>query len=107
MERKTYSNLETGRTKTIKPQVAEAVSKVLPVTVLQIVQALGYPIAFGGIETEEEVEILEAYRSASAGQHLAVRGALQLPVRQPLDELGRLLSRQEEMDRQGRQGNLE
>lgn len=107
MERKTWSNLEIGRTQTIKPEVANVLPTILPVTVRQIVKALGFTLAFDGIADEEEPEILEAWRDAQDGQRLAVRGALLLPVRQPAGEDGRSLRRQLATGRQDHQGSRE
>lgn len=107
MERKTYSNIETGRTKTIKPKVAAALTEVLPVTGLQIVQALGYEVAFEGIRDEEEVALLEAFRLASDPARRAVRGALGLPPERPPSEHGRSLRRLAAMARQDRRGTQE
>lgn len=107
MERRTYSNLETGRTKTIKPEIANELAGILPVSVVQIVAAQGFRLDFDGLEDEEEVEILRAYREASSPQRLAVRGALLLPVRPLPGELGRSLRRLAATDRPDRQGSQE
>lgn len=105
VERKTYNNLLTGRTKSIKPDVANELPKILPVTVLQIVHALGYEVAFEGIGDEAEVALLEAYRQASAPARRAARAALDLPPDSPPSSQGRSLRRLAAMDRQEDQGS--
>lgn len=94
MDRSMVGKWENGQFK--RPVSAEDVnrlSELLNVPVIEFVLALGYDVRFEGIETEEEVELLEAYRRASEAQHLAVRGALLLPSRRPAGEAGKSLRR--------------
>lgn len=75
----------------------------------ELVNAMGYELDFDGIEDEEEIEILRAWRRAKANppQHLSVRGALLLPSQRPEGEHARPLRRLRAKALQDRRETLE
>ena len=107
IERKTYSNLETGRTRTIKPEVANGLAKVLPITVRQIVASMGFELSFDGIEDEVAAALLEAYLQATDDRRQIAQLALMPNPGQSNDELLRALRRLAATDRPGRQESRE
>lgn len=103
MTRETYSQLETGRRKEpVTPDQAKKLSALLEISMAEIVTAMGYELAFDGVEDEAEVALLQAYREASEPARLAARAALGLPAAQPPEGLGRSLRRLAARDRQDR-----
>jgi transcriptional regulator with XRE-family HTH domain len=108
MTRETYSQLETGRRKEpVTPDQAQRLSRLLEVSMVELVSAMGYELRFDGIEDEAEVALLGAYREASEPARLAARAALGLPYQQPQEGLGTSLRRLAARDRRDRQGSQE
>lgn len=80
MTRENYSQLETGRRKEpLTPQQAKAISRLLGIPMLGLVNAMGYPVEFEGIEDEEEVVLLKAYRRLTPDLKQAMRAIAALP----------------------------
>lgn len=104
VSRETISAIENGEIQTASPELAEGLERVLGISALEVVRAMGYQIAFEGIEDEEDVALLQAYRSASDERRDIARAALQLGPVPPsdgrLDGLRRLVAT-------GRQGRRE
>lgn len=83
MTRKTYSNLETGRTRTIKAAVANELPKILTtITTLQIVQAAGFDVKIEGIRDEKEWSLVRLYRAVPPPSQIGTIGGLQSVVRE-------------------------
>ena len=74
---------------------------------VEFVNAMGYSVRFEGIEGEEEVEILEAYRRDKGPGRRAARGALQLPPERPPQEGAESLRRLVARGRQDRRETQE
>lgn len=103
MTRETYSQLETGRRKEpVTPDQATKLSRLLEISMAELVTAMGYALAFDGVEDEAEVALLQAYREASDPARLAARAALGLPFPPPPEGLGRSLRRLAATDLQDR-----
>lgn len=80
IERTMVSQLELGRPKKpIEPTVVNRLATILNLSVLEMVIALGYDVRFDGIEDEEEVALLEAYRGSEPALKQASRAVLGLP----------------------------
>lgn len=107
IERRTYNNLETGRTKTIKPEVANALPSILPITVLDIVEALGFVVRLGKTEVEAGAVLLRAFLNTQGDDRLIAQVSLglgsELSSEGPIGSLRRLAT----MDRRDHQGSPE
>lgn len=77
-EQRTISNIESGRTKSVSPALANQLVRVLPITMTELVQALGYDLpAVARVGVPQDIlqglsgapeELLHAVRLAIAGQ---------------------------------------
>lgn len=103
---RSYASIE-NETQLAKPEIINEIPKILPISVLALVRAMGFDVTFDGIQDEEEVALLEAFRAASVRERRAARAVLGLPAGRPPSEGGRSLRRQAAMDRQDRLGTLE
>ena len=95
IDRTMVARWERGQLKqAVAPQHVNALARVLSLSVLDLVLALGYDVRFEGIEDEEEVAILSAYRQLSLLEQRLIRAALALPGQrqtlQALESLRRL-----------------
>lgn len=68
MARSNYTHIESGRRKDVAltPDQAVIVCRVLDIEMLDLVLAIGFPVKLpAGVETEEELHLLQGFRRAS------------------------------------------
>lgn len=103
-ERSLY-DIEQGKQLRPRPDVINHLATIIPgLSVAKMVDAMGYEVGFDGIEGEEEVELLRAYRSLPDLEQKQLRGVLGIEGELTAGELLRSLLHLAEMDLQGRQG---
>lgn len=76
MKRELYSQLETGRRKEpLSPQQAADIERHLGISMLSIVNAMGYRVVPPGFQNPREAALLEAFRNAPEDlQEFVARG---------------------------------
>lgn len=106
IEDRSYASIE-NENKTIRPGLINDLPKILPVSVLELVRAIGYDVRFEGIKDEADAVLLQAYQEASDETQRIVRLALGLEVPPPPSGRDRSFRRLAETDRQDRRGTQE
>ena len=106
IQNRSYASIE-NENKLVKPVLINDLAKLLPITVIQMVNAMGYALDFEGIKDEADAVLLKAYQEASDETQRVVRLALGLEAGPPPSGRDRSFRRLGEMDRPGHQGTQE
>lgn len=85
ISRTAIAEWETGATKKLRPQFVNALSTILPMTVSEAVQAMGYETTEGPRLTDEERQLLAMYRRLKPDLRRAVRRVAQ-ELHEPLED---------------------
>lgn len=76
--RQTVTAIENGRPKKpVEPEQVNAFARILGLSVLELVTALGYAVEVAGVEDEREVTLLRLYRATPPPYQRAVLRGLQ------------------------------
>lgn len=86
IEARTYGNLESNKTKTAKPNVVAALSDLTFIPVIDLVEAMGYPVE-RPFRLPETAQIVKLFESAGPILRASTLGALRAGIASQQDEL--------------------